>query len=302
MADFSLDLNEDQLQIQKWVHDFAENVIRPAAHEWDEREETPWPIIEEAAKVGLYSLDFFANCTADPTGLMLALASDVRAVLWFAVIPAVAAVVVLVIWVREPPGLARGKPRNPLSRASLRQFDRYFWLIVALGAVLTLARFSEAFLVLRAQDLGMALAWVPVVLVVMNVTYTAIAYPAGVAADRGHRKALLVWGMLALIASDLAIAATLQWLGFFLGVVLWGAHMGLTQGLLSTLVADAAPERLRGTAFGVFHLVSGIALLAASVIAGGLWSVFGPGMTFLAGAAFAALALTGLLVATRRQA
>lgn len=235
-------------------------------------------------------------------GLMLALASDVRAVLWFAVIPAVAAVVVLVIWVREPPGLARGKPRNPLSRASLRQFDRYFWLIVALGAVLTLARFSEAFLVLRAQDLGMALAWVPVVLVVMNVTYTAIAYPAGVAADRGHRKALLVWGMLALIASDLAIATTLQWFGFFLGVVLWGAHMGLTQGLLSTLVADAAPERLRGTAFGVFHLVSGIALLAASVIAGGLWSVFGPGMTFLAGAAFAALALTGLLVAIRRQA
>jgi MFS family permease len=234
-------------------------------------------------------------------GLMLALASDVRAVLWFAVIPALAAVVVLVVCVREPPGLARRKSRNPVSRASLRQFDRYFWLIVALGAVLTLARFSEAFLVLRAQDLGMALAWVPVVLVVMNVAYTAIAYPAGVAADRGHRKALLVWGMVALIVSDLAIATTLQWFGFFIGVVLWGAHMGLTQGLLSALVADAAPERLRGTAFGVFHLVSGIALLAASVIAGWLWSVFGPGMTFLAGAAFAALALAGLLVAIRRQ-
>jgi MFS family permease len=235
-------------------------------------------------------------------GLMLALASDVRAVLWFAVIPALAAVAVLVVWVREPPGLARRKSSNPLSRGSLRQFDRHFWLIVGLGAVLTLARFSEAFLVLRAQDLGMALAWVPLVLVVMNVAYTAIAYPAGLAADRGHRKALLVWGLLALIAADLVIATTLHWLGFFLGVVLWGAHMGLTQGLLSALVADAAPQRLRGTAFGVFHLVSGIALLAASVIAGGLWSAFGPGFTFLAGAAFAALALTGLLVATRRQA
>jgi MFS family permease len=234
-------------------------------------------------------------------GLMLALASDVRAVLWFAVIPALAAVVVLVIWVREPPGLARRKSSNPLSGASLRQFDRNFWLIVGLGALLTLARFSEAFLVLRAQDLGMALAWVPVVLVVMNVAYTAIAYPAGVAADRGHRKALLVWGMLALIASDLVIATTLHWFGFFLGVVLWGAHMGLTQGLLSALVADSAPERLRGTAFGVFHLVSGIALLAASIIAGSLWSAFGPQFAFLAGAAFAALALIGLLVATRRQ-
>jgi len=166
--------------------------------------------------------------------------------------------------------------------------------------VLTLARFSEAFLILRAQDLGLALAMAPAVLAVMNLVYTTLAYPAGVAADRGHRKALLVWGLLALIASDLLLArASLPML--VAGVVLWGVHMGLTQGLLSTLVAGAAPEALRGTAFGVFHLVSGIALLAASVIAGMLWSAYGAAWTFYAGAAFTAVALGGLALLTRRM-
>jgi MFS family permease len=225
-------------------------------------------------------------------GLMLALASDVRSVLWWAVVPAVLAVIVLVVFVKEPEGAAA-----PLDRFSLRSFadlGKGCWVIVGLGAVLTLARFSEAFLVLRAQDLGVALAMVPIVLVVMNVAYTAIAYPAGVAADRGHRNALLLWGLLALLAADLLIAATASVALLFLGIVLWGAHMGLTQGLLSTLVADAAPQRLRGTAFGVFHLVSGIALLLASLIAGALWDAYGAAWTFYAGAAFTALALLGL--------
>jgi MFS family permease len=140
---------------------------------------------------------------------------------------------------------------------------------------------------------------VPIVLVVMNVAYTATAYPAGVAADRGHRKALLVWGLVALIASDVVIASTASWTLFFAGVVLWGLHMGLTQGLLSTLVADAAPADLRGTAFGVFHLVSGVAMLLASVIAGALWDAYGPAWTFYTGAAFTALALLGLLAVRR---
>jgi len=230
-------------------------------------------------------------------GLMLLLASDVRTVLWFAVIPAVIAVAVLVLWVREPE--THATTRNPLSRASLREFDAHFWLVVAIGAVMTLARFSEAFLVIRAQGLGVALALVPVVLVVMNIVYTAVAYPAGVAADRGHRKALLAWGLAALIASDLALASASSIALLFAGIALWGLHMGLTQGLLSTLIADAAPEKLRGTAFGVFHFVSGAALLAASLIAGWLWDSYGPAWTFYAGAAFTALALLGLAVVRR---
>jgi MFS family permease len=230
-------------------------------------------------------------------GLMFLLANDVRSVLWWAVVPAVLAVIVLVVFVKEPPGAMA-----PLERVSLNLFTRLgkaCWFVIAIGAVLTLARFSEAFLLLRAQSLGLALAMVPVVLVVMNVAYTATAYPAGVAADRGQRKALLGWGLVALIASDLVIASTASWTLFFAGIVLWGVHMGLTQGLLSTLVADAAPADLRGTAFGVFHLVSGIAMLLASVIAGILWDAYGAAWTFYAGAGFTALALLGLLAVRR---
>ena len=231
-------------------------------------------------------------------GLMLWLASDIRSVLWAAVVPAVVAVLVLAVWVKEPEDAHAPRPAaNPVSLDSLRQFGPRLWLIVALGAVLTLARFSEAFLVLRALDLGLALALVPAVLVVMNLIYTAVAYPAGIAADRGGRRALLFWGLAALIVSDLVLGAATSIGAMLAGVALWGLHMGLTQGLLATLVADAAPARLRGTAFGVFHLVSGGALLAASVIAGVLWSALGASFTFYAGAAFTAVALAGLLLA-----
>jgi len=236
-------------------------------------------------------------------GLMLAFADDIRRVLWVAALPALAAVVLLVVFVREP---ARERPSDeeadPISRAALATLGRRYWTVVALGAVLTLARFSEAFLILRAQDLGVALALVPLVFVVMNVVYTAVSYPAGVAADRGHQRALLVWGLAALIAADVVIGASASVPALAAGVVLWGAHMGLTQGLLSTLVADAAPPALRGTAFGVFHLVSGVALLAASVLAGWLWSVYGAGATFLAGAGLCSIALVGLLATMRRGA
>jgi len=227
-------------------------------------------------------------------GLMILLASDIRAVLWVAVVPAILSVVVLVLFVREPPATSTAHA-NPLSRTALGELTLRYWFVVALGAVFTLARFSEAFLVLRAQDLGMALALVPIVLVVMNLAYTAIAYQAGLAADKGYRNHLLLWGLVALIAADLVIAAFASLAALFAGVVLWGAHMGLTQGLLSALVADTAPAPLRGTAFGVFHLVSGVALLAASVLAGWLWSEYGAAATFAAGAAFAAAALAGLV-------
>ena len=233
-------------------------------------------------------------------GLMLVFTSDVRTVLWFAVIPALLSLGVLLIWVRDSPAAPASVSPKTGNLRWASKLPAAFWVAVSLGAVLTLARFSEAFLVIRAQELGVALALVPAVLVVMNLAYTAIAYPAGVAADRGHRRALLAWGLAALIAADLILASSSNPMWFFAAILLWGAHMGLTQGLLSTLVADAAPAELRGTAFGVFHLVSGIALLAASVLAGWLWASFGPAWTFYAGALFSAIALIGLLLRPRR--
>jgi MFS family permease len=234
--------------------------------------------------------------------LMIVLANDIRSVLWVAVVPAAFAVLVLVAWVREPErGRARAAATPSVSWRSLARLQRRYWAIVALGALLTLARFSEAFLILRAQDLGLAIALAPAVMVVMNLVYTAVSFPAGAAADRGAQRALLFWGLAALIASDLALGAGADHVAVFAGAALWGVHMGLTQGLLSMLVANAAPAELRGTAFGVFHLVSGAALLAASVLAGWLWSTLGASATFYAGAAFTALALAGLLLATRRR-
>jgi MFS family permease len=231
-------------------------------------------------------------------GLMLLFASEIRPVLWLALLPAVLSVSVLVLFVRE--GVPATPVENNVSLKAVRGLPRAYWAIVALGAVLTLARFSEAFLVLRAQDVGIALAFVPVVLVVMNVVYTAVAYPAGLAADRGRRRQLLFGGLAALIASDLVLAASATPAALLAGVVLWGVHMGLTQGLLSTLVADASPAALRGTGFGVFHLVSGVAMLAASLLAGALWSAYGAPATFYAGAAFTAVALFGLLTMTAK--
>jgi len=230
---------------------------------------------------------------------MVALAGDIRSVLWLAVVPALLSVALIVFFVEEP-----ARKASESARVSLRSaiaLGRQYWTIVGLGAVLTLARFSEAFLVLRAQGLGLAIALVPVVLVVMNLVYTAVAYPAGVAADHGHRRALLIGGLAALIASDIVMAAADRLPALFAGIALWGVHMGLTQGLLSTLVADAAPAALRGTAFGAFHLVSGVALFAASVLAGSLWTAFGPAAAFYAGAAFSAIALAGLIAVTRRR-
>jgi len=174
-----------------------------------------------------------------------------------------------------------------------------YWLVVAFAAVLTLARFSEAFLLLRAQDVGLAVTWVPLILIVMNLVYAVSAYPFGQWSDRVRRRGLLALGIGFLIAADLLLAlADNPWV-VGVGAVFWGLHMGATQGLLTAIVADFAPPDLRGTAFGVFNLVSGLSLLAASVIAGGLWSLIGPAMTFYAGAAFSAIALAGLLFGRR---
>lgn len=227
-------------------------------------------------------------------GFMVWLAGDIRAVLWVAVVPACIAVALLV-FVREPPELAAGPPAARWTAAGLRRLPAGFWAVVALGAVFTLARFSEAFLILRAQDLGMPFGEVPLVLVAMSLSYSLFAYPAGAAADRLDHRLLLLLGIAPLVAADLVLAAASQAWQVHAGSALWGLHMALTRGLFAKLVADFAPAALRGTAFGIFNLAGGIALLLASVIAGALWTVYGPAATFWAGAAFAALAALGVL-------
>jgi MFS family permease len=231
---------------------------------------------------------------------MALLADDFRAVFWIAVIPAFLAVAVIVLFVREPRRAAQAhEPRAPLTRADLAKLDAAYWIVVAVAAVFTLARFSEAFLLLRAQSVGMPLTWVPSVMVVMSLVYALSAWPAGVLSDSIGRYGLLISGFALLIVADLVLAFGNGVVAVMIGVALWGLHMGLTQGLLSALVADTAPERLRGTAFGVFNLVSGLALLAASIIAGALWDVIGPKSTFIAGAGFTAIALAALPFAQR---
>jgi MFS family permease len=228
--------------------------------------------------------------------LMLVFAGDFRTVFWFALIPAALSVLLLVFGVQEPDRPAgHGKLRSPIRWNTLSDLGGAFWWVVAVGGVFTLARFSEAFLILRARDFGLADAWAPLVLVLMNVVYAFSAYPLGRLADRMSHRTLLVAGLLLLIAADFVLAQAQGLATVAAGVVLWGVHMGMTQGLLSTMVAAAAPAELRGTAFGCFNLVSGVAMLLASVLAGLLWDTLGAATTFYAGAGLAALSLVLLM-------
>lgn len=233
-------------------------------------------------------------------GLMLLWSDDIRAVFRVAVIPGVLAVVLLVVGVHEPSSPVPSRRTNPISRANLGRLHTDYWQVVGLGAVVTLARFSEAFLVLRAQQSGIAVAVVPLVMVAMNIVYAASAYPFGRLSDRVSHRALLAGGLGVLLAADLVLARDAHWATVLVGVMLWGVHMGMTQGLLARMVADTAAAELRGTAFGVFNLASGLAMLAASVVAGLLWDRFGAASTFLAGAGFCGLALLLLLLGRRR--
>src|SRR5947209_17102634 len=236
------------------------------------------------------------------TGPLLAIAlmwwtsDDFKTVFWFAVIPALLSLALISFAVREPDRpQGRRVVRNPVSLAEIGNLGAAYWWMVAVATVFTLARFSEAFLILRAGNVGLPIMWLPAVLVLMNVVYALAAYPAGVLSDRFSRVPLLATGMLLLVGADIALALLPSLGGIALGIVLWGLHMGLTQGLLAALVADTSPAELRGTAFGFFNLLGGLAMLAASIIAGGLWDIAGPQGTFLAGAGFAVMALTGLL-------
>jgi MFS family permease len=227
--------------------------------------------------------------------LMYLFHDDIRTVLWFAVIPAVLAVVVLVLGVKEPKH-AQARARAPLHAKEITQLPSAYWLVIVAATVFTLARFSEAFLVIRARDGGLALAWAPAVIAVMSLVYAASAYPAGWVQDRIGARPLLLSGLVALIAADLLLDFGQTLLAVFLGICLWGLHMGLTQGVLAALIAETAPVRLRGTAFGLFGLITGLAALLASIIAGLLWDRIGASATFLAGAAFAAAAFAAFLL------
>ena len=235
-------------------------------------------------------------------GLMLLWANDFRAVFWVAVVPGLMAVALLWFGLREPQTNRPAGATNPIRRDNLRRLSAAYWWVVGIGAAFTLARFSEAFLVLRAQQSGIAMALVPLVMVAMNLVYAASAYPFGKLSDRMPHHRLLVWGLLVLVVADLVLARANGPAGVLLGVALWGIHMGMTQGLLATMVADAAPADLRGTAFGLFNLMSGGAMLLASVLAGGLWDVWGPAATFYAGAGFCVLTLVVLSWRARQLA
>jgi MFS family permease len=224
-------------------------------------------------------------------GLMAAFANDIRMVFWVAVIPAVLAVACVLFGVEDAPAATTPMAAPPVRLVDLKRLPRAFWSVTLVGVVFTLARFSEAFLILKASAAGLPLMLAPLVLVVMNVVYALGAYPAGIWSDRVPARRLFGWGLLALIAADLSLSL-LPGLGTaFVGIALWGVHMALTQGLLAKLVADHAPAELRGSAFGVFNLMTGAAMLFASVIAGLVWDRFGANATFLVGAGFAFVAL-----------
>ena len=256
---------------------------------------SPWEL--RGASFGLrQSLDTVGAFLGPLLAMLFMLLTDNRftLVFWIAVAPAFLSVVVIIFGVSEPDRPGVEPARNPLRREELVRLGSAFWMVVGVAALFTLARFSEAFLLLRAQSVGLDVALVPAVMVVMNIVYAAAAWPAGALSDAIGRLGVMTAGFALLVAADLALAfaQNIIWVG--IGVALWGLHMGLTQGLLAALVADTAPAALRGTAFGMFNLVTGLAMLVASIVAGALWDFAGPRGTFLAGAGFTALALGAL--------
>jgi MFS family permease len=232
--------------------------------------------------------------------LMLAWSDNFQAAFWVAVVPAFLAVALLAFGVREPEGQAVRSSGNPIRRENLRRLSADYWWVVGAGALFTLARFSEAFLILRAQQGGLSIALTPLVLIAMNAVYALSAYPLGKLSDRVGHVQLLAMGLLLLIAADLLLAASGSGVLVWLGIALWGLHMGMTQGLMARMVADTAPAELRGTAFGCFNLASGIATLLASLIAGLIWDAFGAEWTFVAGAVISAIALGVLAIRMRK--
>jgi MFS family permease len=264
------------------------------------------PPEQRGAAYGLRQAMDTAGAFAGPLvaiGLMLLWQDDIRRVLWIAVIPAFIALLVLWLGVREPARHENaGKARpNPLALRDWQRFPASFWKLLAVVALFTLMRFSEAFLVLRAQDAGLSIAYAPLALVVMSGVYMLSAWPAGALSDRVPRLAILVVGCMVMLGADLLLAFGRNEMIVLIGIGLWGLHMGLTEGLLAAYVADAAPSDLRGSAFGAMNLVRGVVLLFASVAAGALWTYGGPQATFAAGAVMALLTMFAAIVLLRPQ-
>jgi MFS family permease len=230
--------------------------------------------------------------------LMIAFANDMRAVMWVATIPAVICIIILIIGVEDSKNLTKKKIGFPLSKENIKKLQKPFWMVVAAASLLTAARFSDAFLLIKAQSVGMSLSYVPLVLVVMNLVYTFSAYPMGIISDRFSRRKLLIIGIITLAFANfvLAFANDIYWV--MVGTAIWGLHMGITQGLLATMVTDKSPEELRGTAYGIFNLACGVAMLFGSVIAGLLWDEFGAMATFLFGTTLAIISIP-LLISNR---
>ncbi|HAT1612588.1 TPA: MFS transporter [Raoultella planticola] len=224
-------------------------------------------------------------------GLMLLWSNDFRAVYWVAVVPAFLAVALLLFGLHEPRTPVAAVRTNPVRKENLKRLGADCWWVIGLGGVFTLARFSEAFLVLRAQEVDIPLALIPLVMVAMNIVFSFTAYPFGRLSDSISHRRLLQMGLVVLIAADLVLALSHSWVGIIVGVALWGMHMGMTQGLLNTMIARTAPADLRGTAFGFFSLLSGAGLLIASLGAGLLWDIWGSASTFFAGAVICVLTL-----------
>ena len=230
-------------------------------------------------------------------GLMILWANDFRAVFWVSVIPGLLAVLLLFLGVTEPKQNHTNHRINPISKANLKRLNAAYWWVVIIGALFMLARFSEAFLVLKGQQSGIPIAYTPLIMVAMNIIYAATAYPFGKLSDRLSHTRLLAFGLIILIAADLVIANSHHWSTLLFGLTLWGIHMGITQGLLAALVAATSPKDLLGTAYGFFNLMSGIALLVASALAGLVWDLYGSSATFYAGAVFCGLTLVSLTFA-----
>lgn len=230
-------------------------------------------------------------------GLMILWANDFRAVFWVSVIPGLLAVLLLFLGVTEPKQNHTNHRINPISKANLKRLNAAYWWVVIIGALFMLARFSEAFLVLKGQQSGIPIAYTPLIMVAMNIIYAATAYPFGKLSDRLSHTRLLAFGLIVLIAADLVIANSHHWSTLLFGLTLWGIHMGITQGLLAALVAATSPKDLLGTAYGFFNLMSGIALLVASALAGLVWDLYGSSATFYAGAVFCGLTLVSLTFA-----
>lgn len=233
--------------------------------------------------------------------LMYATHGNYRLIFWLAVIPGLLSVVVILAWVKEPE-MKRGEMKKKILFSAVRNFGPGFWIVAIAGAVFQLARFSEAFLILRAQNLGLALSLAPMVLVAMNIVYALSAYPIGILSDRVPREWMILAGFLALSLSDLILGLGTSLIHLFIGVVFWGLHLGLTQGSLTALVADHCPKEFRGTAFGVFNLFSAVALLFASAMAGLLWDQFGPRTTFLTAGVLALLGFLTMILSRSKEA